>query len=479
MNKNIRRSLVIAAGVTGAWALGSAVASADDLSAHSVSVPDPAGDHGIVSGDGTVAGTVHRATAAVHHTTGTVRGAADAVHGDVSGVLGQAPKTGGAVHGALLGTTRSVQDTAAPAVGTADGTVARAGDAVHTAVPGAQNTVRHTGATVGDTVNETVVPTVGHTVNGAVPAAQGTVRQVAPMAEGAVRHAVPTVEGTVLPTVDGTVQSVLPTAEATVRTAVPTVEGTAQDALYGTGHTAQNTVDGTTGAAHDDVRATGHTARGVTAGVQAVADVALTEGGQQVAQVHATAEGEIDYLFGPLSSFAPQLVDVGQVVAHAERVVSGIDPALGDTVGDALGRLPGAGQRPVAPGMVQRTMAAPAADAAAPGGTWRGDVPSTVADAGLPARAAAVVGDAVPMGLQAVGDASYVGQGVLGHTQPLVDQVTGQGLDGVGQVVREVPGYAVGTAGTAAADTGRLAGHAVYGAQGVVGDVTGSGTAAF
>ncbi|MFD3314958.1 hypothetical protein ACFWXN_42560, partial [Streptomyces sp. NPDC058694] len=40
MHKNIRRSIVIAAGVTGAWALGSAVASADELPATSASVPD-------------------------------------------------------------------------------------------------------------------------------------------------------------------------------------------------------------------------------------------------------------------------------------------------------------------------------------------------------------------------------------------------------------------------------------------------------
>ncbi|XES00756.1 hypothetical protein HEP87_60765 [Streptomyces sp. S1D4-11] len=40
MNKNIRRSLVIAAGVTGAWALGSAVASADELPSSPLSLPD-------------------------------------------------------------------------------------------------------------------------------------------------------------------------------------------------------------------------------------------------------------------------------------------------------------------------------------------------------------------------------------------------------------------------------------------------------
>ncbi|NUO42858.1 MAG: hypothetical protein HOV82_12540, partial [Streptomyces sp.] len=44
MNKNIRRSIVIAAGVTGAWALGSSVASADELPASSLSVSDTTTD---------------------------------------------------------------------------------------------------------------------------------------------------------------------------------------------------------------------------------------------------------------------------------------------------------------------------------------------------------------------------------------------------------------------------------------------------
>ncbi|MYS30227.1 hypothetical protein GTW38_25550, partial [Streptomyces sp. SID7804] len=47
MNKNIRRSIVIAAGVTGAWALGSASASADELPLLSVSAPDAGADIGI------------------------------------------------------------------------------------------------------------------------------------------------------------------------------------------------------------------------------------------------------------------------------------------------------------------------------------------------------------------------------------------------------------------------------------------------
>ncbi|RRR69719.1 hypothetical protein EHS43_42000, partial [Streptomyces sp. RP5T] len=62
MNKNIRRSIVIAAGVTGAWALGSAVASADELPAAPLSTTDTTAD--------TVSGAVSATTATA--TLGTV-----------------------------------------------------------------------------------------------------------------------------------------------------------------------------------------------------------------------------------------------------------------------------------------------------------------------------------------------------------------------------------------------------------------------
>lgn len=88
MNKNIRRSIVIAAGVTGAWALGSAAASADELPA-ALSVPDTTADAadaadnadatGLLGGaTGTVNGVVSDVTGTVTDTvSGITDGAAD------------------------------------------------------------------------------------------------------------------------------------------------------------------------------------------------------------------------------------------------------------------------------------------------------------------------------------------------------------------------------------------------------------------
>ncbi|MBC7273236.1 MAG: hypothetical protein H5T76_31825, partial [Streptomyces sp.] len=56
MNKNIRRSIVLAAGVTGAWALGTSIASADELPASTLSTPD-ATTETVAGTTETVAGT--------------------------------------------------------------------------------------------------------------------------------------------------------------------------------------------------------------------------------------------------------------------------------------------------------------------------------------------------------------------------------------------------------------------------------------
>src|SRR3954470_8540639 len=80
MNKNIRRSIVIAAGVTGAWALGSAVASADELPASSLSTSDATGDTASTLGSVTdaVTGTVDGVVTGVHHTASGAPGPAQA-----------------------------------------------------------------------------------------------------------------------------------------------------------------------------------------------------------------------------------------------------------------------------------------------------------------------------------------------------------------------------------------------------------------
>src|SRR3954469_5688327 len=84
MNKNIRRSIVIAAGVTGAWALGSAVASADELPSSSLSVSDPTGDTGSTL-DGVVTG--------VQDTASGVTGTAASTVTDTHRTAHAAPKT--------------------------------------------------------------------------------------------------------------------------------------------------------------------------------------------------------------------------------------------------------------------------------------------------------------------------------------------------------------------------------------------------
>jgi hypothetical protein len=100
MNKNIRRSIVIAAGVTGAWALGSTVASADELPASTLSVPDTTTDatdatDANVTADGT------DATGLLGVVTDTVDGVVSGVTGTVSGVTDGATGTVTAQGGAF------------------------------------------------------------------------------------------------------------------------------------------------------------------------------------------------------------------------------------------------------------------------------------------------------------------------------------------------------------------------------------------
>lgn len=87
MNKNIRRSIVIAAGVTGAWALGSAVASADELATPAVTAPDatPAG----TSLTGTLTDTVDGVLTDVHDTVSGVTGTATSTVSDPVTAVGQ------------------------------------------------------------------------------------------------------------------------------------------------------------------------------------------------------------------------------------------------------------------------------------------------------------------------------------------------------------------------------------------------------
>lgn len=92
MNKITRRSNVRAAGVTGAWALGSAVAGADELPAATATVPDArVPDVSVDTADttDTVTDTADTVTDKVASTTATVQAAGQVV-GDAYTVAGRA-----------------------------------------------------------------------------------------------------------------------------------------------------------------------------------------------------------------------------------------------------------------------------------------------------------------------------------------------------------------------------------------------------
>ncbi|MEU6302312.1 hypothetical protein ABZ879_06170, partial [Streptomyces chartreusis] len=90
MNKNIRRSIVIAAGVTGAWALGSTVASADELPASTLSVPDNATDVTDATDSADAPSLLGGVTDTVD---GVVSGVTDTVTGVTEGATGEAADT--------------------------------------------------------------------------------------------------------------------------------------------------------------------------------------------------------------------------------------------------------------------------------------------------------------------------------------------------------------------------------------------------
>ncbi|NEC72844.1 hypothetical protein, partial [Streptomyces rochei] len=238
MNKNIRRSLVITAGVTGAWALGSAVASADELPAASVSVPDVVTDTATapaVTAADTAATTAVTATvadaglatdvapasvaasvtdpASASATdavpaldTGTVPDAApvtEATTGDIDYLFGPlsafAPdldRTGSAVQASTQESVRETTDAVTPPV---------AGQAVSGAVPIVEAAVADArtyaaglaGEATGDTRDAVLPPVANTAVDGAVPVAGQAVRDAGALADGVVGDVRPFADGVV------------------------------------------------------------------------------------------------------------------------------------------------------------------------------------------------------------------------------------------------------------------------------------------
>ena len=298
MNKNIRRSIVIAAGVSGAWALGSAVASADEQPAHSVSVPD-------------------RAVDAVEDTT---------------------PAGTGAVGAA--------------------------------AEQGAAGRVTHVLRVVPGAVAQEVTDTVHRTAQALRP-------HDTPPSEAA-SHVPHTPQGHGTTGSDGTAAHRAQPVHEVVDQAVGTAERVA--------HHAAAPVQNTTAEGTDAVRDAG---TDLTDGVRGVAGAAGP----------STGDG-IDYLFGPLSAFAPELAaTTGQPPAPA--------PAGSHQAAHADHEATGH-QAPVPVRPLQQTVAS---QATAPRTFGAEQTAEPTAD-GTAARSLGGPAHLVPVVLQAVGDVLYIEAGI-------------------------------------------------------------------
>ncbi|MBD2817748.1 hypothetical protein ID867_06290 [Streptomyces parvulus] len=234
MNKNIRRSLVITAGVTGAWALGSAVASADELPPPGVRPrrrdrhgrrpavtrptplppppspprsPTPASrrtwpglgrglGHGPASASASDAvpaldtAPVPDAAPVTEATTGDI----DYLFGPLSAFAPDLDRTGTAVQASTQESVRETTDAVTPPV---------AGQAVSGAVPIVEAAVADArpyaaglaGEATGDTRDAVLPPVANTAVDGAVRVAGQAVRDAGTLADGSWATCVPSRTG--------------------------------------------------------------------------------------------------------------------------------------------------------------------------------------------------------------------------------------------------------------------------------------------
>jgi hypothetical protein len=376
MNKNIRRSLVIAAGFSGAWALGSAVASAEEPPAPPVSVPDRAVD---VAQD------------------------AGAVRVDVQ-------------HAADQG-THLIADQGTRLIDS------------HRMHP------------------------LGHQETHPGEAARGPAAQEMP---GAVHHATHAVHGVA----EHGVQAAHGVHGGTDHAAhaAQGVPGDATHAARGVmGHPMQmaaGSVADSTGAAHG---ATGH-AGGAAQDVVAMAGKPGNAAHEGATHTAGVAHGDVDYLFGPLSAFAPELESMhpGPVPAPAQPVggasdqtrpveaapvqVQTLRQALDGQIGQQAGQTAQQASQPTGRRADQALGQLSGGDRQMSAGE-----PRTFAAEAMPAGG---LTQAVPVALQAVGDAMYIGQGIQGDVL-------------AGRLPDDVP-----------ADTARFADHLLSGISEVTGGLT-------
>ncbi|MGW1881061.1 hypothetical protein [Streptomyces sp. NPDC001970] len=309
MNKNIRRSIVVAAGAAGMWAIGTAAASADELPSLSLSTPDQGIDV-LDTVEDTVTGATDAAddVPAVAAATGTAQAGAGAA-------VAQAEEAKGAAQDATRAPVVSTADQArqyaegelsdaqgeidylfgplssfAPelvdqAPGAAQG---YARGAVAAATPIADETCQDVLPPIADRAVDGVLPVAGQAVGDVAGLATGVVGEVTPFAGGVVSEVQPfagSVVGEVQPFAGGVVGEVQPLVE----TVVDHVEPVA----YGVGGSAGNLAHGVVG----DVRPF---AGGVVSEVRPFAqDVTGTVAGTPVAGNAVSGVQDVAYAVTP------------------------------------------------------------------------------------------------------------------------------------------------------------------------------------
>lgn len=259
MNKNIRRSIAVAAGAAGMWAVGTATATADELPSLSLSTADKAAD----SVEDTAAEVTEVAEApAVAAATGKAQAATAAAAGTAA--------TAGQAEGAVREAAQTpVLTTADQARQYAESEVADAGaeidylfgplssfapelvDRAPETVQGhARGAVAHATPVAEEAAQDVLPPIAGRAVDGVLPVAgqavgdagglaTGVVGDVAPFAGGVVSGVQPfagDLAGEVQPFAGGVVGSVQPLVETVVDHVQPVthgVGGSAGDLAHG------------------------------------------------------------------------------------------------------------------------------------------------------------------------------------------------------------------------------------------------------
>ncbi|TLQ44188.1 hypothetical protein [Streptomyces marianii] len=258
MNKNIRRSIAVAAGAAGMWAVGTATASADELPSLSLSTADKAAD------------SVEDTAAEVTEAPAAAAGKGKAAAATATATAATTTATAGQAEGAVReGAQASVRTTADQARQYAESEVAEAGDEIDylfgplssfapelvdrapaTVQGHARGAVAHATPVAEEAAQDVLPPIAGRAADGVLPVAgqavgdagglaAGVVADVEPFAGGVLSGVQPfagNVAGEVQPFAGGVVGSVQPLVETVVDHVQPVthgVGGSAGDLAHG------------------------------------------------------------------------------------------------------------------------------------------------------------------------------------------------------------------------------------------------------